>query len=379
MEQRDGRGVRKGNLVAKEHADNIVRSYIYAVERSLDAYKFNLLHNKQLFIRQLKSRTLASRTIDEGAMDEGTGVNYQEFQAIVSGNTDLLERARLQKKIAVLESERQAFNRSKGNARNKIKENNDVIAQNNRIIGRIAKDWEYLNKVAPADKDGVRPNPLKLDGVDSTDFNVLGAKLAEINQTINTNDDYEKIGTLFDFRILVRSEKMEKDGLPFIANKFKVEGLDGIKYSYHNGQIAADAKLACENFIKALETMPKLQAKHQEKVDEAARDLPILEELINSSWNKDKDLQALKEEHAALDRRIAADLSRKEKESMQSDEVIDVEAEEMDNDNVRPLYPEPAEEVRRVSGSDVVPDFVPKPNHVASHVFFVRPGARPKL
>lgn len=379
MEQRDGRGVRKGNLVAKEHADNIVRSYIYAVERSLDAYKFNLLHNKQLFIRQLKSRTLASRTIDEGAMDEGTGVNYQEFQAIVSGNTDLLERARLQKKIAVLESERQAFNRSKGNARNKLKENNDVIAQNNRIIGRIAKDWEYLNKVAPADKDGVRPNPLKLDGVDSTDFNVLGAKLAEINQMVNTNGDYEKIGTLFDFRILVKSEKMEKDGLPFITNKFKVEGLDGIKYIYNNGNIATDAKLACENFIKALDTMPKLQAKHQEKVDEASRDLPVLEELIHSSWNKDKDLQALKEEHAALDRRIAADLSRKEKESMQSDEVIDVEAEEMDNDNVRPLYPEPAEEVRRVSGSDVVPDFVPKPNHVASHVFFVRPGARPKL
>lgn len=380
MEQRDGRGVRKGNLVAKEHADNIVRSYIYAVERSLDAYKFNLLHNKQLFIRQLKSRTLASRTIDEGAMDEGTGVNYQEFQAIVSGNTDLLDRARLQKKIAVLESERQAFNRSKGNARNKLKENNDVIAQNNRIIGRIAKDWEYLNKVAPADKDGVRPNPLKLDGVDSTDFNVLGAKLAEINQTVNTNDDYEKIGTLFDFRILVKSERMEKDGLPFITNKFMVEGLDRIKYSYNSGHIAADAKLACENFIKALDTMPKLQAKHQEKVDEAARDLPILEELINNSWNKDKDLQALKEEHAALDRKIAADLARKEKESMQSDDVIDVEAEEMGNDNVRSLYPdEPAEEVRRVSGSDVVSDFVPKPNHVASHVYLVGPGARSKL
>lgn len=31
----------------------------YAVERSLDSYKFNLLHNKQLFINQLKTNTLA--------------------------------------------------------------------------------------------------------------------------------------------------------------------------------------------------------------------------------------------------------------------------------------------------------------------------------
>lgn len=39
---------------------------LYAVEKSLDAYKFGLLHNKQLFIRQLKTNNMGSRTIDEG-------------------------------------------------------------------------------------------------------------------------------------------------------------------------------------------------------------------------------------------------------------------------------------------------------------------------
>ena len=56
LEQRNGRAVRKGNLIAKEFADNKVDVIIYAVERSLDSYKFNLLHNKQLFINQLKSK-----------------------------------------------------------------------------------------------------------------------------------------------------------------------------------------------------------------------------------------------------------------------------------------------------------------------------------
>ena len=71
--------------------------YIYAVEKSLDSYKFNLLHNKQVFINQLKSRNLAARTIDEGAIDENGGGNFSEYVAILSGNNDLLEKAKLDK------------------------------------------------------------------------------------------------------------------------------------------------------------------------------------------------------------------------------------------------------------------------------------------
>ena len=66
--------------------------YIYAVEKSLDSYKFNLLQNKQVFINQLKSRNLAARTIDEGAIDENGGGSFSEYVAILSGNDDLLER-----------------------------------------------------------------------------------------------------------------------------------------------------------------------------------------------------------------------------------------------------------------------------------------------
>lgn len=53
-------------------------------EKSLDAYKFNLLHNKQLFIRQLKQNRMGVRTIDEGSMDEGSGMNFSEYVAVLS-------------------------------------------------------------------------------------------------------------------------------------------------------------------------------------------------------------------------------------------------------------------------------------------------------
>ena len=109
LEQRDGRGIRTGNEIAKLHAGNKVDVILYAVEKSLDAYKFGLLHNKQLFIRQLKTNNMGSRTIDEGAIDEKSGMNFSEYVAVLSGNTDLLDKARLEKKIATLESERLAL------------------------------------------------------------------------------------------------------------------------------------------------------------------------------------------------------------------------------------------------------------------------------
>lgn len=91
LEPREGRAIRKGNEVAKLYNDNKVDVIIYAVERSLDAYKFNLLHCKQTFIAQLKRGAMGARVIDEGSSDEKTGMNYSEYVAVLSGNTDLLE------------------------------------------------------------------------------------------------------------------------------------------------------------------------------------------------------------------------------------------------------------------------------------------------
>ncbi len=295
--------MRKGNIIAKQYAGNKVDCYIYAVEKSLDSYKFNLLQNKQVFINQLKSRNLAARTIDEGAIDENGGGSFSEYVAILSGNDDLLEKAKLDKKLAVLESERQAFHRNKGNAKGKLNERTSGIEKNNAFIGRFTRDWEYFNKVAPADaKTGLRPNPLKLDGVDSDNVEILGNRLAAINRNARTEDDYMKIGTLFDFRILVRTERTCEGDMQALQNKFMVEGLDGIKYTYNNGYIAKDPKLAVMNFINALERIPAMIEKREQENAELSKD--ILQEIVAASWPKDAEIKRLNEELATLNRKI---------------------------------------------------------------------------
>lgn len=60
--------------------------------------------------------------------------------------------------------------------------------------------------------------------MDSDNVEILGNRLAAINRNARTEDDYMKIGTLFDFRILVRTERTCEGDMQALQNKFMVEG-----------------------------------------------------------------------------------------------------------------------------------------------------------
>jgi hypothetical protein len=314
LEQREGRAIRKGNEIAKYFADNKVDVIIYAVEKSLDSYKFNLLHNKQLFIQQLKTNNLGKRTIDEGSLDEKSGMNFSEYVAILSGNTDLLEKAKLEKQITALESERKAFNRSKWTAQYRLDDIKQSIEGHNNMVARMQTDWESLSGKIQNDEKGNHQNPVLLQGMNGSDPKIVGLKLNEIKENALTNGEYLKIGTLYDFNILVKTEASMKDGFDFKENRFFVEGEGGIKYSYNNGHIAKEPKLAATNFLKALERIPSLIGSHKTYTQKTVADLPVLEEVVNSSWRKEGELKQLKSELSALDRRIQLSLNDNQNE-----------------------------------------------------------------
>ncbi|WP_300899263.1 helicase-related protein, partial [uncultured Duncaniella sp.] len=174
LQQHDGRAVRAGNEIAKLYADNKVDVIIYAVEKSLDSYKFNLLHCKATFIDQLKSGALGARTIDEGAMDEKNGMNFSEYMAILSGNTDLLEKAKLEKRIAALESERKAHNKGISDSKFRLQTISHDIANNEAAISRMKADASRYAAVVQRDKDGNPVNNLTIDTCNLRDEQNMG-------------------------------------------------------------------------------------------------------------------------------------------------------------------------------------------------------------
>lgn len=309
LEQRDGRAIRKGNTIAKEFADNKVDVIIYAVERSLDSYKFNLLHNKQLFINQLKTNTLGSRTIDEGSMDEDGGMNFSEYVAVLSGNTDLLEKAKLDKKIASLESERKNFLRERDSATGKLAEIENSVAFHSDKIKEAKADLTLFEQRVECDTEGNPINKLTIKGVEgSTDIKVIAARLQEIEEKARTNGEYNKIGEIYGFSIMVKTES-SKSLFDCSVNRFFVKGQESIYYTYNNGKLASDPKLACQNFVNALERIPKVIESHEKEMEKVAANKEIYATIAGGSWKKEDELRSLKSEVAELDRKIALTLA----------------------------------------------------------------------
>ena len=313
LEQREGRAIRAGNEIAKLYADNKVDVIIYAVEKSLDSYKFNLLHCKATFIAQLKSGAMGARTIDEGSMDEKNGMNFSEYMAILSGNTDLLEKAKLEKRIASLESERKSFNKGIGDSRFRLQTISHDIANNEAAIGRMKEDYAKFNAVVQRDKEGNPINNLTLDNCKYKDEQNMGVYLQGLAQRTDTHGQYRRVGEVYGFPVSIISERVLNDGKESVQNRFVVEG--NYKYRFNNGFIAmSDTHAACMNFVNALEKIPGIVAQYEERTAKIKADVPILEGIVAKVWGKESELKQLKSDLAALDRKITAQLAPKKEE-----------------------------------------------------------------
>ena len=308
LAQRDGRGVRAGNEIAKLYADNKVDVIIYAVEKSLDSYKFNLLHCKQTFISQLKSGALGARTIEEGAMDEKSGMNFSEYMAILSGNTDLLDKAKLEKKVASLEGERKSFNKGKRDSELKLKSKTDELDGNRTILKGMTADYDKFMSQAKKDKDGNILNLITLNGLESNNLEVIGKQLQRMAKTERTDGKYKEIGAIYGFPIKVVSETSFESGLPFVDNRFVVVG--HYKYQYNNGHLAkSDPIAAANNFVNALQKIQGYIEQYDSRCRTLEKEIPQLQEIASKVWKREGELKSLKTELAALDRKIQLELA----------------------------------------------------------------------
>ena len=297
-------------------------------------------------------------------MDEKSGMNISEYMAILSGNTDLLDKAKLEKKIASLEGERKSFNKGKRDSEWKLESKTKELNDNKAVIAAMTEDWERFTAAAKTGKDGNRLNPIRIDGVASADEKAIGKKLQEIAKNATTGGLYRQIGELYGFPIKVVSERMICDGRETIDNRFVVEG--HYKYKYNNGHLAmADTHAAAVNFLNALERIQAIIRQYEEKNQVLEREIPQLQEIAGKTWKKEDELKQLKSELAALDRKIQLELApptpevaEKENEGQQ----LKPEAEDVRNRQAQ--YPENAPPQIRSPADSIV----------ANHVIIGRPG-----
>jgi N12 class adenine-specific DNA methylase len=330
LEQRNGRGARQGNLVARDHYDNKVQNFIYAVEQSLDNYKFNLLKNKQTFISQMKNCELNVRTIDEGAADEKSGMNFSEYIAILSGDTSLLEKSKLEKKIAVMESLKTAHykevSRSKYQLENLQQEKESTI----NIVDKLSGDERFYKTRLQYEKDGTKANPIQLKGIDTKESEEVGRYLISLYQNWKPHEA-SKIGTLYGFDLYIREHKEafeEKGSFKHRCyNTFYAERSEsGIKYTYNQGHPNIDnPKLAARHFLNAIDRVESLKEKYCKTIDELEKNMPVLTQLSKKPFEKETELVQMKSELYKLEREITLKIKEnqmKQNEVIKSDQNI---------------------------------------------------------
>jgi N12 class adenine-specific DNA methylase len=103
VEQRDGRGLRQGNMNPEFFI------YRYVTEKSFDAFMWQKLDTKSRFIAQLKSGAKGVRVAEDidNPLPEAA-----EMKAAAAGDPRIMEEANLKRQVTKLEAQRRSFKRT---------------------------------------------------------------------------------------------------------------------------------------------------------------------------------------------------------------------------------------------------------------------------
>ena len=312
--QRNGRGSRQGNEVAKLHYNNKVKNFIYATEQSLDNYKFNLLKNKQTFISQMKNCELNVRSIDEGAMDEQSGMNFSEYIAVLSGDTSLLEKSKLEKKVAVMESLKKAHYKEISRTKYQVEYLLEEKGITNKTLDKLSADESIYKRNLKYEPDGSKANPIQLHDSQTIDTESIGNQIIVLYKNWKPHEgenESKQIGQLYDFSLYIKREReaYQNDGLYEYrySNSFYAQRLqDGIKYTFNGGTPNVDnPKLAARHFLNAIDRVEHLREKYQKSLNDIEQQLPELQQLAAKPFSKERELQQMKSDLSSLEREIA--------------------------------------------------------------------------
>ena len=340
LEQRNGRGARQGNLIAKDYYNNEVKNYIYAVEQSLDNYKFNLLKNKQTFISQMKNCELNVRSIDEGSIDEKSGMNFSEYIAILSGDTTLLEKSKLEKKVAVLESLRSVHFKEVARSRftlERMQADHETVTN---ILSQLSRDEKLYSSKLTYDKEGSKVNPVQINSLTSVDSEQIGKRIIDLYNKWKPTDGHTTdhiIGTLYGFDCYIRQQQESYEDKGLFAyryhNSFYVQHKEGgIKYTYNQGHPAADnPKLAARHFLNALDRVSRIKEQYEKQLLDIDSNIPVLQKLIEKPFEKEGQLKTMKQELSKLEREISLKI---QENKMKQDEPKEAEETELEEAHV---------------------------------------------
>ena len=317
IDQRNGRGVRKGNIGAKENYGNKVVVSFYIVENCTDALMLNNVNIKKNFIEQLTNGTIQFNRLDMGAVNDEGSIDYKTLLAVAKNDPLYLEKEELGKQLDELELEQSIFKKNRLEAKDNISFYETELIRTTRNIAKLEKDlplWKPL-----MDKDSYyKALGRALDISGASDVLMLGENLDSRLQAKREEVGEHTIISISSARLVLDVEdKLHHQLLVVTPNASYGYGSKRIVGNWHS--LADYMHNALSKITKSLSTQKELHADYNKSIKADQKTLEL-------EFDKTEKLaliqKRLVELNVDLDEKYDADPEEKEEKSISKSEPI---------------------------------------------------------
>lgn len=307
IDQRNGRGVRKGNIGAKEfYGDKVVVSF-YIVENCTDALMLNNVNVKKNFIDQLTNGTIQFNNLDMGAVNDEGSIDYKTLLAVAKNDPLYLEKEELTKQLDELELEQSIFKKNRLEAENNIAFYETELRRASKTIEKLQKDlplWKdlsdkeiYIKKLAQA-----------LELPNTSESILMGQQLK--NKLEQKQKDIGKHTILSmggaTLKLEVHNE-MQHELLVETANA---------SYGYGSKRIVTNWQSLADYMYNALSKIPKTLETKKELLQDYKKSIKADQKVLELKFEKTRHLELA--QHRLVE--INSDLDEKYDVELESDE-----------------------------------------------------------
>ena len=306
LEQGNGRIYRQGNEIVRLMNNNRCEIRICATKGTLDIYKSEFLARKAKFIDQIRSRNKDVFVLDEGELGgegEDIAMDMATLQAELSGDTTVLEKAKVDKELSQLtqtintiESNQRLYSHRVDTLKGELKSQKDVL-------NIYQKDFDTANALIEykGDKRVNKPIVPEIPSLEElyneeVFANYLKGKYEEISKA-NINDKII-VGELYGFNMVMQRS------VDIVQCYIQSKEEPYLNYSYNSGTISPDASnTAIANYYSncfgslknRLASQEKGVQKKKEELEKAEIDLQK-EMIAPEMYDRQKELQEKQEE-----------------------------------------------------------------------------------
>lgn len=324
MSQREGRALRFGNWLAKQHFNNSVEIHTYATKRTIDVFKVQTLKNKHEFISQIKNSDATMRSIEEPDTSEDAQMSYAEFVGLLSGNTDMMEKTKIDLKISELEKDRNTFHKKQLSNKASIAGSHHDLGIQQKNLDKILIDKTAISKFDDRDFSIVflgktytdkkafalelHNNFFKVSDTSASGFKQM------ISLSVKTNS--ANLGSYKGFTILLKEQEQLDIKLNQVFNLY-LAGPSGLLYSTEEKYPNPNIEVTGRYFDLSLQKLDRMAERLPLSIQKLNKDIAMLETQKNIEWPKKDQLAELEVKRATIMERIKNTAVDKEKTIME--------------------------------------------------------------